>query len=54
MNIAQSRIHYTSYLTYEWAEEARLLHHTWLKRLAGDKHSSLFGHFISHEENQVL
>jgi hypothetical protein len=47
-------MHYTSYLTYEWAEEARVLHYTWLKRNAMEKHSSFFGQLESHKENEVL
>jgi hypothetical protein len=47
-------MHYTSYLTYELAQEAKVLHYTWLKRNAMEKHSSLFGHFVSHKENEVF
>ncbi len=54
MNTAQSRIQYTSYLTNELAQEARVLHYTWQKRLAGDKHSNLFSQLESHKENEVL
>ncbi len=54
MNTAQSRIQYITYLTYELAQEARVLHYSWLKRNAMEKHSSLFGQLESHEENQVL
>jgi hypothetical protein len=32
---------------------ARMLNYTSLKRLVGDKHSSLFGPFISYKENSV-
>ncbi len=33
---------------------ARMLNYTSLKRLVGDKHSSLFGPFINYEENKVF
>jgi hypothetical protein len=33
---------------------SRVLHYTWLKRLARDKHSSLLGPFVSYEETEVL
>ncbi len=36
------------------AKWARLLHCFELKRFANDKHSSLFGPFISYKENEVL
>ncbi len=42
------------YVTYEWAQRARVLHYTRLKILAKDKNSSLFGPFISYIENEVL
>jgi hypothetical protein len=51
---AQSHIQYTSYLTYELAQEAGVLHYIWQKRLAVEKHSSLFGQLKSHKENEVL
>ncbi len=31
------------FLTWEWAQKARVLHYTRLERIYGDKHSSLFG-----------
>jgi hypothetical protein len=42
------------FLTYEWAQKARTLHYTKIKRLPSDKHSSLFRAFISYEEIEVL
>jgi hypothetical protein len=36
------------------AELARLFYSTSLERLSSDKHSDLFGMFISYEENKVL
>jgi hypothetical protein len=38
------------FLTYEWAQKARTLHYTRIKRLPSDKHSSLFRTFIRYEE----
>ncbi len=38
--------HFTSFVNYEWAQEARVLNYTWLERLSRDKHSSLLGPFI--------
>ncbi len=32
----------------------KLLHCTWSERLAGDKHSSLWGPFVSYDETEVL
>jgi hypothetical protein len=31
-----------------------MLYHTRLENLANYKHSSLLGHFVSYEENEVL
>jgi hypothetical protein len=38
----------------KWAQLAIVLHYTWLKRLARDKHSSLLGPFVIYKENKVL
>jgi len=43
--------HFTSFVNYEWAQEARVLNYTWLERLDRDKYSSLLGPFVSSEEN---
>jgi hypothetical protein len=37
--------HFIFFLTYEWAQEAGVLRNFRLERLAGDKPSSLLGHF---------
>ncbi len=42
------------FITYEWAQQAGVLHYTRLEMLARDKHSSLFGPFISYIETEVL
>ena len=39
------------YVTYEWAQQARVLHCAGLERLVVDKHSSLQGKLLSCEEN---
>jgi len=41
--------HFIFILIYEWAK-----HYTRLKRLSSDKHSTLFGTFVSNEEDEVL
>ncbi len=46
-------LHFLSILS-KWVKYATLLHSTRLERLAGDKHSSLMGPFISNKENEVL
>ncbi len=43
-----------SHNTYESAQQARLLHNTELERLASDRHSNLFGLFVSYDENELL
>jgi hypothetical protein len=43
-----------SHNTYESAQQARLLHNTELERLASDKHSNLFGLFVSYDENEII
>ncbi len=42
------------FLTYKWAQQARVLHRTRMERVDGNKHSSSFGPFVSYEENEVL
>jgi hypothetical protein len=37
-----------------WLNNNLVLHYIRLKRLAGDKHTSLLGLFISHEKNEGL
>ncbi len=39
---------------YEIEPWPYLLHYTWLARLARDKHSSLFGPFVSYEEEKFF
>jgi len=51
--------HLILFLTYEWAQYARVLHYTRLEKLAEDKHYSLLGPFMSYERkwgivNKVL
>jgi hypothetical protein len=46
--------HFIFFLTYKWAQYAKLLNYTRLDGLGGDKHSSLLDSFLSYEENQVL
>jgi hypothetical protein len=43
-----------TFVTYEWAQKARVLQYTRLERLARDKHSILLGPFIGYIENVVL
>jgi hypothetical protein len=42
------------FVTYEWAQEARVFHNIMQERLARDKYSSLLCPFITNEENEVL
>jgi hypothetical protein len=42
------------FVTYEWAQQARVLHFTRLERLVRDKYSISLGPFLSYEENEVL
>jgi hypothetical protein len=42
------------FVTYDWAQQALVLHYTGLERLARDKHFKLLGPFVSYEENEVL
>ncbi len=35
-------------LTYKWAQYARVLHYTMIKKLSGDKHASLLGAFVGY------
>ncbi len=42
------------FVTYEWAQWARILHYATLERLARNKQSSLLSPFVSYEENEVL
>ncbi len=44
----------TLFVTYKRTKEARVLHLTRVEKLGSDKHSSLFGLFVSCEENEVL
>ncbi len=46
--------HFIFFVTYHWAQKARVLHYTRLERLARGKHSSLLDPFVSYEENEVL
>ncbi len=39
------------FITYEWAQKAKVLHYTRLGRLNGDKYSSLLGPGASNREN---
>jgi hypothetical protein len=46
--------HFIFFITYEWAQQARMLDYTWLEKLARDKHYSFLGLFISCNENGIL
>jgi hypothetical protein len=46
--------HFIFFVTYEWAQNARVLHLTRLETLIRDKHSSLLGSFLNILENEVL
>jgi hypothetical protein len=41
------------YANYDWVQLHRVLYYISLERLAGEKHSSLLGPFISNEEHKV-
>jgi hypothetical protein len=41
--------HFIFFVTYEWAEQARVLYCTKLEGLARDKHSSKLGPFVGYE-----
>jgi hypothetical protein len=53
MLVANSQ-HLIFFVTYEWAQYARVLIYTRPERLASNKHSGLSGLFISYEENEGL
>jgi hypothetical protein len=42
------------FVTYAWAEKARVLHNIRLERLARDKHSDLLGPFVDYAESEKL
>jgi hypothetical protein len=42
------------FVTYQWAQEARVLQYTRLERQAKGKHSSLLGPIVSYEVDEVL
>ncbi len=42
------------FITFKFAQEARVLIHARLERRAGEKLVSLLGPFVSNEENEVL
>jgi hypothetical protein len=42
------------FVTYEWAQQAIVLHYTSLVMVTGGKQSSLKGPFVSYEENEAL
>ncbi len=46
--------HFILYVTYEWAQETRMLHYIWLGGVAKDKHVSLLGPLVICEENKLL
>ncbi len=46
--------HLIFFVTYEWAQQARVLQYTWPERVASEKHTKLLGPFISYKENRVL
>ncbi len=45
--------HSILFVPYEWELWARVLHYTNLERSAKNKHSSLLGQLVSHEENKL-
>ncbi len=46
--------HFILFITYEWIEEAGVLHFTRLESLVRNKHSSLLGSCTSYKDNEVL
>ncbi len=42
------------FVSYEWAQEARVFHFTKLERLTSDKYSSLVGLLVSYDEIEDL
>jgi len=46
--------HLIFFITYEWAQYARVFHYNRLERLAKEKHSRLFGQFVNSNENEGL
>jgi hypothetical protein len=46
--------HFIFYVSHSWAQEARVLRYTGLKRYARDKHSSLLGPIVFYVENEVF
>jgi hypothetical protein len=46
--------HFIFSVTYEWAQETRMLHYIWLEGVAKDKDSSLLGRLVSYEEIEML
>jgi hypothetical protein len=43
--------HFIFFVTYKWAQKARMLRYPLLERLAWDKHFSLLYPILSYEEN---
>jgi hypothetical protein len=50
----QESLHFIFFITYKWAQEARVLHSTCLEKLSRAKHSNLLGPFVSCEGNEVF
>ncbi len=48
---AQHSQHFIFFLTYEWAQYARVSYYSRLERLVWDKQSCLLDPFVSYEEN---
>jgi len=46
--------HFIFFVTFYWAQKARVVYYTRLERLVRDKHSSLVGPLISFKRNEVL
>ncbi len=44
---------YSQHFIHKWAQQARVLHYTRLKRLSSDKHSSLLGPYVSEKNSSV-
>jgi hypothetical protein len=46
--------HFIFFVSFESAQQARLLYNINLERLASDKQSNLLGQSVSYKENEVL
>jgi hypothetical protein len=46
--------HFISFVTYQWAQKATVVHYIRLENLYCDKNSSLLEEFVSYKENEVM